>query len=161
VDRIGLSRDNGQGRRRATAAIIGRVRDAVSQREAGPAELAPWRRRASLSHAVAVRWRGLLTVAVFVALALWATWPYPLHPFSMLTAPWGGDVASSLATWTTVVHEGDIPFLPGRIDSLNWPAGIQRAPGFAIDTFVSTGFLWIGSLTLGPVAAHGLEALLG
>ncbi len=111
--------------------------------------------------AVTARWRGLLTFAIFTTLACYSTWPFPIDPQSMLTAPWGGDVSSSVAHWTTLVREGDVPYFPGKLESIGWPEGIRRAPGLELDSFVSSSFLWIGSLTIGPVAAHGLEAIIG
>ena len=111
--------------------------------------------------AVAARWRGLLVAAIFTALAVRATWPFAIHPGSALVAPATGDVAGSVAKWMTITREGDIPFLSGKLDSLAWPDGIRATPGLDWASFISTAAIWLGSLTIGPVATHGLDAVLG
>jgi hypothetical protein len=124
------------------------------------------RRTDAASIAVTIRaaklpWRGLLMFASFTALAIHATWPFALHPRSTLTTAPNGDIASSVAKWMTIVREGANPFLSGKLHTVAWPIGIQRTPGLEWAGFIASAFLWLGSLTIGPVAAHGLEGVLG
>lgn len=102
-----------------------------------------------------------LVFAFYVILAVVATWPYVLHPFNTIPAPVGGDVASSIAKYDAIKLQHANPFTTQRLTSIAAPEGLQANIGVDRVSFLSVGFLWIGSLITNPVAIHAFETFSG
>jgi len=103
----------------------------------------------------------LAPVGAYLLLALAVTYPFVIHPTSTLLAPIGGDVTFSVAKFQTLANERANPFVSNTLASVGYPEGAQTRPGVDRVSFLSTLVLWLGSLGMGAVAAHGLYALLG
>jgi hypothetical protein len=94
-------------------------------------------------------------------MALAVTWPWAVKPSTTLMAPIGGDVSTSVAKFEAIVRSGAIPFVSDRITSVGFPDGVSTTPGLDLASAFSALYLWSGSALLGPIAAHGLLAVLG
>jgi hypothetical protein len=99
--------------------------------------------------------------AVYIGLAVAVTFPFVLHPQSTLTAPLGGDVAGSVSTFQTIVREHKSPFTVAHLVTIGYPDGVTTHPGVNRVAFLNTAFLWVTSIGLGAMAAHGLLTILG
>jgi hypothetical protein len=103
----------------------------------------------------------IVAVAVFVALALVATWPFAVHPGSTLTAPIGYDVSSSVGKFEAIVREGTTPFSGGTLQTIAAPEGVSLTPGLDAVSVLSSLPLWLGTAAVGGIAAHGVLTVLG
>jgi hypothetical protein len=54
-----------------------------------------------------------------------------------------------------------VPFVHDRISSVGFPDGVPTTPGLDIVSAFSTLYLWTGSAVIGPIATHGMQAVLG
>ncbi len=107
----------------------------------------------------ASRW--LLCPLVYFVFAVAVTWPWAVKPSTTLIGPLGGDVSSSIAKFGSIARSEVVPFFSGRITSVGFPDGVPTTPGLDAVSLFSSLYLWLGSAVLGPVAAHGLLAVLG
>jgi hypothetical protein len=98
---------------------------------------------------------------VYLGLALAATWPWVLRPATVLMAPVGGDVSTTIAKFSAIVQSGAVPFVSDRITAVGWPDGLATTPGIDSAAGLSTLYLWVASAAIGPVQALGLMAVLG
>ena len=98
---------------------------------------------------------------LFLAMAIAETWPFALHPGSTMPGPMGGDVSISVAKFQLYADEGVSPFLTGSLRTVGWPEGVATTPSLDVLSGLSTGFLYLGAILVGSVAAHGLLAILG
>jgi hypothetical protein len=89
------------------------------------------------------------------------TWPWLASPTRTLIAPIGGDVSTSVSKFGAIVDSGVIPFVSDRVTSVAFPVGAPTTPGVDAAAALSTLYLWVGSALIGPVATHGLMAVLG
>jgi hypothetical protein len=99
-------------------------------------------------------------VVYFVASAT-LLWPFVAHPRSTVTAPLGFDVTGSIAQFNAMASEGTSPFTGERLKTIGYPDGVPKRPAIHTASALSSGALWLGSVYLGAIPAHGLEALLG
>ena len=102
-----------------------------------------------------------LIVAVYVALAVAITWPWVLHPTTVLTTPLDGDVASSVALYQTIAREGANPFTQFQLHTIGWPHGLTVNPTISLVSPESVAILWGGSVTVGALAIHSIVGVLG
>lgn len=100
-------------------------------------------------------------VIFYIAFTTIITFPYILHPATTMIGPIGGDVSASIAKYETLTLQGANPFTTPTWTNVSWPAGVQANLGVDRVSFLSVLFLWLGSLTVGSVAAHSLEAISG
>ena len=107
----------------------------------------------------------LLTVTGVIVLYFVASatllWPFVAHPRSTVTAPLGFDVTGSIAHFNAMAAEGISPFAGERLMTIGYPDGVPKRPAIHTASALSSGALWLGSVYLGAIPAHGLEALLG
>jgi hypothetical protein len=104
--------------------------------------------------------RLVLPLVLFLLLGLQETWPWVLHPGSRISAPIGGDVSSSIAKFGVLAREHIVPWLPARMHTVGWPLGLKTTPGLDAVSILSSTPLWVGSMLVGPIAAHGVAAVL-
>jgi hypothetical protein len=146
------------GSQAAANAVNETVRPPAAELERDPAALRRLHRLRSGSLERVVGW---LPPFVFLALALSATWPWALRPSTVVMAPTGGDVSTSISKFNAIVASGAVPFISDRITSVGFPDGLHTTPGVDSAAGLSTLYLWVGSAVIGPVQAHGLLAVLG
>jgi hypothetical protein len=104
---------------------------------------------------------GALAFAGYLAFALAVTWPWVTDPGGILYGVIGSDLTSGVSGYQQFAHEHQPPFLPGEIKALNAPEGVQTDWVVFLAAFGSSATLWLLSLAIGSVAAHGLLAVLG
>ena len=109
------------------------------------------------------RSHGVATLAflAYLAYALFITWPWVIHPGNVLYGVVGGDLTSGVATFQQLAEERHAPFLPGEIHQLNAPEGFPMDWTVHLAAFGSSTTLWVLSMILGAIAAHGVVAVLG
>ena len=100
-------------------------------------------------------------ILVYAALVAGLTWPFLADPATTLIAPIGFDVNASIGKYHALAVERAIPFTSGVFETIGYPDGVPKTPALDIASFLSTTPLWLGSLTVGPVATHGLQSVLG
>jgi hypothetical protein len=100
-------------------------------------------------------------IAVYAVLVAGLTWPFLQHPRSTLTAPLGFDVNASIGKYNALAVERAIPFTSGVFETIGYPDGVPKTPALDIASALSTTPLWLGSLTIGAVATHGFQSVLG
>jgi hypothetical protein len=103
----------------------------------------------------------LIAAAIYLAIALWLTWPLVLRPGEVLFGE-VIDLHGGIAFLDARIDEGINPFLPGRIDDFNLAGGgAEIAWQTHLATVPSTALLTILGLLFGATAAYGLFAVLG
>jgi hypothetical protein len=100
-------------------------------------------------------------ILIYAALVTGLTWPFLAHPTMTLTAPIGFDVNGSIAKYHALAVEHAVPFTRGVFETIGYPGGVPKTPALDIASALSTTPLWLGSLTIGAVATHGLQSVLG
>jgi hypothetical protein len=100
-------------------------------------------------------------IVLYFAASAALLWPFVAHPRSTLTAPLGLDVTGSVAYFNAIASEGTSPFTGGRLKTIGYPDGVAKREAIQTASALSSGALWFGSVTVGAIAAHGFEALLG
>ena len=100
-------------------------------------------------------------IFVYVGLVVGLTWPFLAHPQSTLTAPIGFDVNASIGKYHALAVEKAVPFTSGVLETIGYPEGVPKTPALDIASALSTTPLWLGSLTIGAVATHGFQSVLG
>lgn len=126
--------------------------------------IATRRTERTLSAAPAIRVASLtapLALAAYLAYACFVTWPWIIDPDGTLFGVIGGDLTSGVATYQQLAEERQPPFLPGTITQLNAPEGVPTDWAVHVAAFGSSTTLWLLSIAMGSVAAHGLVAVLG
>lgn len=97
----------------------------------------------------------------YLALAVAITWPWALHPGSLLYGVIGGDLTSSVGFYGVAADELQPPFLPGVLHDFNAPAGIETQWALNLAGAGSSSALFVLSVLFGSVAAHGIMAVSG
>lgn len=97
---------------------------------------------------------------VYLAYAMWVTWPVPLDLRTTLYGP-GGDVVGGITDMREIAQHSLGPFFPGTVESLGYPAGRPIPYPLYVATWVSALPLWLGTLTVGGIAAMNLFVLAG
>jgi hypothetical protein len=115
---------------------------------------------------VASSWLGgwvvrLAPFVVFLGLAIALTYPFVVSPTSTVTAPIGYDLTGSIAKFHAVVAEGTTPFTADRLETMAWPNSYPTSPSLDQASFLSSGVLWLGTLAIGSIPAHGVFVVLG
>jgi hypothetical protein len=113
-------------------------------------------RRAPSSRAIAT-----VAFAGYLAFALFVTWPWITDPSGILYGVIGGDLTSGVASFQQFAEERQPPFLPGEIRQINAPEGVPTDWAVHLASVGSSGVLWLLSIAIGSIAAHGVVALLG
>ena len=72
-----------------------------------------------------------------------------------------GDLTSNVAGFQQLAEERQAPFLPGRLTEINAPEGVTNNWALHVAAFGSSTTLWLLSLAIGSVAAHGVVAVSG
>lgn len=106
------------------------------------------------------RWQLALVVLLYVAYAVVTTWPVTTDPNTRIIGQ-GGDTFAHIGYWQEIIDEGQVPFLDGRLRDFSAPEGAPDSYALNVATWPSTTVIWLGSLTLGPIAALNLFILLG
>ena len=101
-----------------------------------------------------------LAFAAYLAFALFITWPWVLDPADTLYGV-VGDLTSNVAGFQQLAEERQAPFLPGRLTEINAPEGVTNNWALHVAAFGSSTTLWLLSLAIGSVAAHGVVAVSG
>ena len=105
-------------------------------------------------------------VLIYVATAVFATWPLTLHLGSSIYLPptgnWegGGDLPGSIAHLREFA-QGEFPFLPGRVEDFNAPDGLEIRWPLNLANFSSMTVLYVLALVFGAHVAFGLFVVLG
>ena len=102
-----------------------------------------------------------LALAFYVAMALYVTWPWILHPGSTLFGISGGDLTGGVAPYQQFANQLHPPFIPGRIDAFNAPEGLVLTWSLYLAGVGSSAALWLLSVAFGAVAAFGVMAVCG
>ena len=106
-------------------------------------------------------WSVFAVIGAYIVIAMVITFPFIAHPATTLTAPVNGDVAASVAKYEVTVQQNQNPFTDGTLYGGGYPAGLYSNIGVDRVSFLSVAYLWLGSLTVGPVVTHSLEAISG
>jgi hypothetical protein len=102
-----------------------------------------------------------LAFAAYLAFALVVTWPWLTDPGDLLYGAIGADLTSNVAGFQQLADDLQPPFLPGRIADLNAPEGFPTDWPLHLAALGSSTTLWILSVAVGSVAAHGIVAIVG
>jgi hypothetical protein len=109
----------------------------------------------------ALRGSTAIAFAAYLAFALFVTWPWVLDPGGTVFGVIGGDLTSSVASFQQLAEERQPPFLPGEITQVNAPEGVPTDSALHLASVGSSATLWLLSMVIGSVAAHGVVAVLG
>ena len=110
---------------------------------------------------LSTRAKGTLAFAAYLAFALVITWPWVTDPGGTLYGVIGGDLTSGVASFQQFAEERQAPFLPGEITQVNAPEGVPTDWALHLASFGSSATLWLLSMAIGSIAAHGVVAVLG
>jgi hypothetical protein len=102
-----------------------------------------------------------LAFTAYLVFALMVTWPWVTDPGGTLYGVVGGDLTSGVAGFQQFAEEHQAPFLPGAITQLNAPEGVPTDWALHVASIGSSSTLWLLSMAMGSIAAHGLVAVLG
>ena len=102
-----------------------------------------------------------MVLAIYTAMALAITWPWVLHPGSILYGVTGGDLTSGIGPFQQFANALHPPFIPGRIPQFNAPYGLPLDWSLYLAAIGSNAVLWALSVVIGAVAAYGLMAIAG
>jgi hypothetical protein len=102
-----------------------------------------------------------LALGAYLAYALFVTWPWITDPGGTLFGLIGGDLTSGVATFQQLAEERQPPFFPGTVMQLNAPEGVPTDWAVHAAAFGSSATLWLLSIAIGSIAAHGVVAVLG
>jgi hypothetical protein len=102
-----------------------------------------------------------LAFAGYLAFALFVTWPWVTDPGGTLFGVIGADLTSGVAGFQQFAEERQPPFLPGEIMQINAPEGVPTDWPLHLASIGSSSTLWLLSMAIGSVAAHGVVAVLG
>jgi hypothetical protein len=123
---------------------------------------------ARAAHVVAARTGRLSTrtqvaiaLCLYLGIAVFVTWPWITDPADVVYGVGGGDQTAGIASMQQYADARQPPFLPGRLQDLDAPEGLQPSWAVHIAGIGSSTALWGLSLAIGSVAAHGLTAVLG
>jgi hypothetical protein len=136
----------------------------ISETAPAPTETAVLRRiPASERHSRQLSRRATTALALvaYLALALVVTWPWATDPGGTLFGVVGGDLTSGVAGFQQFAEERQPPFLPGEITQINAPEGVHTDWPLHLASIGSSLTLWVLSMAIGSVAAHGVVAVLG
>jgi hypothetical protein len=103
----------------------------------------------------------VLALGLYIAFTAVVTFPYVLHPGTTFIGPMGGDVSASISKYETLHVQGANPFTTEHWTEISSPVGVPGNLGIDRVSFLSVLFLWLGTLTIGSVATHGLESVSG
>lgn len=105
---------------------------------------------------------GTITASVvFLAATLAITYPFIRSPHNTLTAPLASDTMSSVIQYDALDREHLNPFTADTFKTIAQPDGVPSNAGVNRVSFLSTLFLWGGTLLFGAITAHSLEAITG
>jgi hypothetical protein len=107
------------------------------------------------------REQAAVALCLYLALALFATWPWITDPGHIVYGVEGGDQTASIASMQQYTDARHPPVLPGRVPDLDAPEGLEASWALHIAGIGSSTALWVLSLMIGSVAAHGLMTVLG
>lgn len=102
-----------------------------------------------------------VALATYLGLALAVTWPWVLDPGSTLYGVRGGDLTANVAQFQQFADERQLPFLPGALESLNAPEGLESPWALHLAGVGSAATIFVLSVLFGSVAAHGIVAIGG
>lgn len=103
----------------------------------------------------------VVAFAVYLAFALGITWPWITDPGHILYGVQGSDLTASVAQYQQLANAHQAPFVPGTLPNLNAPEGLSTTWALYLAGFGSSTALWLLSMAVGSVAAHGLMAVAG
>lgn len=103
-----------------------------------------------------VHTKDIFIVCVFLAYSIIMTWPFAAHPMSTIVSAPIGDVPNSITKFEAIKNEGLNPFVDGHIQTIAVPDGIKSNVGVDRVSFFSTLALWLPTLVLNSLFAHGL-----
>lgn len=103
----------------------------------------------------------LVAGLAYLVLASVMTFPFVIRPTTTVLAPLDGDEGYSIIKYEAIKREGLNPFISDKIHSIAAPDGIATNVGVDRVSFFSTLFLWLGTLFVGAVTTHALQAFLG
>ena len=102
-----------------------------------------------------------LALVAYLTFALFVTWPWITDPSGIIYGVIGGDLTSGVAGFQQFAEEHQAPFLPGEITQVNAPEGVPTDWALHLASIGSSSTLWLLSMAIGSVAAHGVVAVLG
>lgn len=103
----------------------------------------------------------IAAAGAYLLLALVVTWPWVLDPTDVVYGSVGGDQTASIAIYQQLADDHQPPFLPGTLHALNAPEGLSVPWAVSLAGFGSALTLWVLSLAVGSIAAHGVLAVIG
>ena len=104
----------------------------------------------------------LAAAIVYLAYALFVTWPLATNISGLLSAPnFAEDGAATTWQFAYWASHHIIPFLPAHISALNAPAGVNQQWALNLSQVPSDLLDWVLSLVFGGVAGGNLFTLLG
>jgi hypothetical protein len=107
------------------------------------------------------RAQAAVAVCLYLVFALAITWPWITDPNGILYGVEGGDQTASVAQFQHNADSLQPPFLPGRLEDVDAPEGLETTWALSLAAFGSSVTLFTLSVAFGSVAAHGLMSVLG
>jgi hypothetical protein len=112
--------------------------------------------RTASRHGVA---QATLASGFFLAYTLWLVWPMPLDARTTIYGP-GGDTVGALTLFRELAQH-QVPFVPGRVESLAAPEGLEVRYPLYVATWPSTLWVWLTTILFGAVPAWNLFVVSG
>ncbi|MBV9605276.1 MAG: hypothetical protein JO027_09220 [Solirubrobacterales bacterium] len=104
----------------------------------------------------------LIALAVYVAYALFLTWPLPTDPGGLISAQGlSGDLGGSISRVAYIVQHHVFPFAPATFHGLNAPEGVSQAWVLNWGSLVGTTLLYGFGYIFSPVAGAAIYLWLG
>jgi hypothetical protein len=120
----------------------------------------PLQVRTAWSRARLPRPSTLLALAVYVAYAVYLTWPVVLHLGDTIYGQ-EGDLTGSIALLREMLEGHHNPFLPGTLQDFNAPEGLPIDWRVNLSQWPLLGFMYLIALVVGATAAYSIATLLG
>ncbi len=98
---------------------------------------------------------------LYIAYALWVTWPVALHLDTRIYGAVPGDIAGAIAYSREVVEHGVFPFAPARLTDFDAPAGLPVQWVLNVTALPGTALLVGMAAVFGATAGHTLYTLAG
>ena len=101
----------------------------------------------------------VLAGALYLGIAIAATWPIALHLQSWIFGPVPSDLSGGIGVQQELLASDQSPFLPGRMYGVDAPEGLPTMWARDLAAFPFIFIQWVLAMTVGPLAAVTLLAL--
>lgn len=117
-------------------------------------------RAGALSRLASPRLQALYSALVYLAIAVYITWPAPINLDSHIYGGIG-DAFGALANLRELVEHNQLPILPGNLPDFAAPEGQSVAWIRSLASAPSQLLLWTLGWVFGPIAGYDLFVLIG